>query len=81
VWIGYNVIILPSCKKIGNGVVIGAGAVVTHDIEPYSVVGGNPARMIRKRFDDDMIRKIEQSKWWENEPKDLSKIFDELENL
>lgn len=48
VWIGRNSVILPKCKKIGNGAIIGAGSVVTHNVEPYSIVAGNPAREIRK---------------------------------
>lgn len=49
VWIGRNVIILPGCKTIGKGAVIGAGAVVTHDVPEYAVVGGNPAKVIKYR--------------------------------
>lgn len=49
VWIGARVIVLPGCKKIGSGVIIGAGSVVTKDIPDYSIVGGNPAKVIRFR--------------------------------
>lgn len=49
VWIGTNVIILPGCHKIARGSVIGAGSIVSRDVTEYSVVGGNPARMIKKR--------------------------------
>lgn len=49
VWIGAHVIITKGCSKIGRGSVIGAGSVVTHDVEEYSVVAGNPARILRKR--------------------------------
>lgn len=48
VWIGYGATILPGCRKIGNNSVIGACAVVTHDVVPYTVVGGNPAKVIKK---------------------------------
>jgi acetyltransferase-like isoleucine patch superfamily enzyme len=71
VWIGKNAIILPNCKKIGNGAIIGAGAVVTHDVEPYSIVAGNPAKLIRKRFDDNEIELLEKSKWYELSPSKL----------
>jgi serine acetyltransferase len=51
--------------SIGNGAVIGAGAVVTKDVQPYSVVVGVPAKKIKMRFPDDLIVKIEQLKWWD----------------
>ena len=64
VWIGHNSAIMPGVT-IGNGAVIGAGAVVTKDVEPYSVVTGVPAKKIKMRFCDDLIIKIEQLKWWD----------------
>lgn len=57
VWIGYGVIIL-SGVKIGKGAVIAAGSVVTHDVEPYSIVGGNPAKLIKYRFDEKKIKEL-----------------------
>lgn len=63
VWIGSNVVILPGVH-IGDGAIIAAGAVVTHDVEPYTIVGGVPAKQIRKRFDGDVIEKLLQIKWW-----------------
>lgn len=63
VWIGANVIILPGVK-IGDGAVIAAGAVVTKDVEPYSIVGGVPAKIIRYRFDRDIITKLVEIQWW-----------------
>ena len=63
VWIGSNVVIL-SGVRIGRGAVIAAGAVVTRNVEPYSVVGGIPAKKIKMRFSDNSIKKLEISKWW-----------------
>ena len=57
VWIGYGAII-NSGVHIGKGAVIAAGSVVTKDVEPYTIVGGNPAKPIRKRFNDDIIEKL-----------------------
>lgn len=64
VWIGYGAIIL-SGVKIGDGAVIGASAVVTRNVSPYSIVAGNPAREIKKRFSDDAIKKLLEIKWWD----------------
>jgi len=63
VWIGINAIIL-SGVTIGDGAVIGAGSVVTGDVEPYAIVSGNPARLIRKRFSDEEIEKLLEIRWW-----------------
>jgi len=63
VWIGHGVMIL-SGITIGDGAIIGAGSVVTKDVEPYSVVGGNPARHIRYRFTNDEITTLLELKWW-----------------
>lgn len=66
VWIGQNSLIKQGIK-IGNGAVIGMGSVVTKDVEPYSIVVGTPAKMIKKRFDDNIIELLENSRWWEFE--------------
>ncbi|MGL5056942.1 MAG: CatB-related O-acetyltransferase [Fusobacteriaceae bacterium] len=63
VWIGANVVIL-SGVKIGRGSIIGAGSIVTKDIPRYSIVGGNPARVIRSRFCEETINELEKSEWW-----------------
>ncbi len=63
VWIGYDALIMPGVK-IGDGAVIGARSVVTKDVEPYTIVGGNPAKIIRKRFDDTAIEKLLKIQWW-----------------
>lgn len=65
VWIGHYAIILPKCKYIGRGAIIGAGSVVTDDVERYTIVAGNPARKIRDRFTPELAAEIERSRWWE----------------
>ena len=64
VWIANNVIIMDGVT-IGDGAVIAAGAVVTKGVEPYSIVGGVPAKLIRKRFSDEQIEKLLKIKWWD----------------
>lgn len=68
VWIGENVTILGGVT-IGDGAIIGAGAVVVKDVEPYSIVGGVPAKEIRKRFSDDEIEFLKKLKWWDKDKK------------
>ena len=63
VWIGYEAIIL-SGVNIGDGAIIGARAVVTKDVPAYTVVGGIPAKEIKKRFDEETINKLQQIQWW-----------------
>lgn len=64
VWIGYGARI-PNGINIGDGAVIGFGAVVTKDVAPYTIVGGNPAKVIKKRFDDKVIERLLEIKWWD----------------
>ncbi|MCR5610589.1 MAG: CatB-related O-acetyltransferase [Clostridiales bacterium] len=72
VWLGNNVIIKGGCT-IGNGAVVGMGSVVTHDIPDYEVWAGNPARPIRKRFDDETIRFLSDIRWWDWEEEKIEK--------
>ncbi|MBR3614186.1 MAG: CatB-related O-acetyltransferase [Clostridia bacterium] len=74
-WIGYGVIITNKCTKIGNGAVIAAGSIVTKDVPPYAVVAGNPARIIKYRFDEEIINEIENSKWWEHTPDECLRYY------
>jgi acetyltransferase-like isoleucine patch superfamily enzyme len=64
VWIGSNVIIM-SGVTIGDGAVLGAGSVVTSDVEPYTVVAGNPAKVIKKRFSDEVVARLLELRWWD----------------
>ena len=64
VWIGYEAVVL-SGVTIGDGAIIGARAVVTRDVPPYAIVGGVPARLIRKRFDDKTVETLLRLKWWD----------------
>ncbi len=72
VWIGHNAIIVGNVN-VGNGAVIASGSVVTKDVEPYSVVAGVPAREIRKRFSDEVIKEVEAMRWWDLNEEELQK--------
>ncbi|MBI5972997.1 CatB-related O-acetyltransferase [Staphylococcus caledonicus] len=80
VWIGANVIILDGVE-IGTGAIIATGSVVTKNVPPYQIVGGVPAKLIRKRFDETTIRLLLDSKWWTMEPKKLKAKNFNLNNL
>ncbi|MHA7843235.1 MAG: CatB-related O-acetyltransferase [Winogradskyella sp.] len=77
VWIGHDATIMPGVK-IGDGAIIATKAVVTKDVEPYTIVGGNPAKPIKKRFSAATILKLLQLKWWDW---DIEKITKNLEKL
>ena len=64
VWISQGVIILSGCHRIGNGAVIGAGAIVTKDIPDCAICVGSPAKIIKYRFDEDTIQRLICTKWW-----------------
>lgn len=63
VWIGYNSTIMAGVT-IGDGAIVATNSTVTKDVEPYAIVGGNPARLIKKRFSDDQIKRLLRVKWW-----------------
>lgn len=77
VWIGYNATIMAGIS-IGDGAIIAANATVVKDLEPYAVVGGNPAREIKKRFSKDFITRLLELKWWNW---DIEKITKNIECL
>ena len=73
VWIGQNAVILPGVQ-IGDGAIVGANSVVGSDVAPYTIVIGNPAKALRKRFDDELIALLLKFKWWD-------KSIDEIDGL
>jgi len=88
VWIGYRATIMPGVS-IGDGAIIGTQAVVTKDVAPYTIVGGNPAKEIQKRFSDDIINRLLELAWWDWDIEKITKHVsllisgdvDSLENL
>ena len=74
VWIGQNATILPGVH-IGDGAIIGANSVVGSDVPPYTIVVGNPARAIRKRFDDELIEILEKLKWWNKSIEEINSLI------
>lgn len=77
VWIGNSVTIMQGVK-IGDGAIIGTNSLVTKDVEPYSIIGGNPARLIRKRFDEETIEFLSHLSWWNW---DVEKITRNLKSI
>lgn len=79
VWIGAYAVILANVK-IGHGAIIGANSVVTKDVPNYAVVVGNPARIIKYRFNDNIISSLIKSEWWVKEPKDILEYYISFKN-
>ena len=78
VWIGWNAIILANVNRIGDGAVIGAGAIVTKDVPDFAVIAGNPAGVIKFRFSEHVQESIRRSKWWD---KDIEELEGNLEDF
>lgn len=74
VWIGQNAVILPGVH-IGDGAIIGASSVVGRDVEPYTIVVGNPARPVRKRFDDELIALLLRFRWWDKSVEEIDSLI------
>ena len=74
VWIGQNVTILPGVH-IGDGAIIGLNSVVGSDVKPYTIVAGNPAKVIRKRFDNELIKLLLKLKWWDKSIKEINELI------
>jgi virginiamycin A acetyltransferase len=77
VWIGYESLIMPGIK-IGHGAIIAAKSVVTKDIPPYNIFGGNPARLIRPRFSDAVIKELLEIAWWDWEIAKITRHLDKI---
>ena len=74
VWIGQNAVILPGVQ-IGDGAIIGASSVVGSDVAPYTIVAGNPAKVLRKRFDDELIDLLLRFRWWDKTVEEINSLI------
>ena len=74
VWIGQNAVILPGVH-IGDGAIIGANSIVGNDVDPYTIVVGNPAKTLRKRFDDELIGLLLKFKWWDKSVEEINSLI------
>ena len=77
VWIGFEAVIM-SGVHIGDGAIIGTHAVVTKDVPPYTIVGGVPAREIRKRYDAETVSKLERLRWWDMPDDEIKRLLPQL---
>jgi phosphonate metabolism protein (transferase hexapeptide repeat family) len=80
VWIGHGAIVLPG-RTIGIGAVVAAGAVVTKDVAPYAIVAGNPARLVRPRFEARIAERLEELAWWDWSHAELRERLGDLRTL
>lgn len=77
VWIGFEAMIMPGVT-VGSGAIIASRSVVTRDVPPYCVVGGNPARVLRYRFDDETIAELLEIAWWDWEAESITRHLDAI---
>lgn len=80
VWIGCDVTLIGGIQ-IGDGAIIAAGAVVTHDVEPYTIVGGVPAKPIRKRFTEEQIQFLKEFRWWDKDSEWIEKNCESFQSI
>lgn len=77
-WIGAGVMITPGCSRIGIGAAVGCGAVVTRDVDDFAVFAGNPAKLLRYRFPEELRQVILQSRWWDKRIEDLAEMLESM---
>ena len=75
-WLGANALVLPGCRRIGRGAIVAAGAVLTRDVPDYAIVGGNPAALIRYRFEAHGMTTADSTSWWQMPPEVVSQSHD-----
>ena len=80
VWIGHGAVILPG-RAIGTGAIVAASAVVTKPVPPYAIVAGNPARIVRQRFPDDIAERMQQLAWWTWDHETLRRAIPDFRSL
>ncbi len=80
VWIGHGAVVLPG-RTIGTGAVVGAGAIVTRDVEPYTIVVGNPARPVRRRFPEAIAARLMRLAWWDWDHERLRRALPDFRGL
>lgn len=74
VWLGLDAVVMPGVR-LGDGCIVAAKSVITKSFEPYSIIGGNPARLIRKRFDDGLIALLLRFAWWDRSPEEVTSLL------
>ena len=73
-WIGQNAVIQPGVH-VGDGAIIGANSIVGSDVAPYTIVIGNPSKVLRKRFDDELIELLLKFKWWDKRVEEINSLI------